>query len=161
MNAVRAERSDDEIIAFFETVKKLDFLGTYAGDLITRLSFAKAKPYLKPEAKEAEWEVRPRDRESVIAEMREYMDFAWEKALGHRGISAGRSIDHFKAWLWLLGDDETKAFLDGDENYSQYGVPCLKKVCDVYGFKMPDDEAAKNMAEGRPCHPDCEEGCGR
>ena len=33
------------------------------------------------------------------------MTFAWDKANNERNLSAGRSINHFEVWLWLLGDE--------------------------------------------------------
>jgi len=123
------EKTDDEILARIEAVKADDWLGTQVGDLIVRLPFEKAKPYLKPEASADEWKQTPRDRASVIAEMLDYMPFAWDKANNGRGISAGRSMDHFTAWAWLAGDDF------GDlRGYQFYGKDNLCRICARYGW---------------------------
>ena len=59
------------------------------------------------------------------------MAFAWEKANHRRGISAGRSLDHMSAWLWLLGHDEAAdAMLDHDH----YGKPRLRAICEAFGW---------------------------
>jgi len=73
-------------------------------------------------------------REYILKEMKEYFDFAWEKATNARGISASRSIEHYKIWIWLLGDDE---FLDWiieneDDLYNPYGIRILEKIKERY-----------------------------
>ena len=72
-------------------------------------------------------------RENVIKYMQDYMSFAWEKANDKRGISANRSIDHFKGWLWLLEDEEGIEYLK--VSYAPYGKPGLTYICKKYGFK--------------------------
>lgn len=72
---------------------------------------------------------------NVIKEIVDYLPFAFEKALGERGISASRSIAHFQNWLWLIKDDELLAFADDDDNYSEYGLPILEKIKAKYGGK--------------------------
>ena len=76
-------------------------------------------------------------KKNVIKAMRDYVSFAWEKANDKRGISANRSIDHFKGWLWLLGDEEGIEYLKA--NYAPYGKPGLAYVCKKYGFKNEDN----------------------
>lgn len=123
------ERTDAEILARIKEVDGCDWLGTQVGELVTRLSFPAAKPLLKPEAEEADWTQYPRDRDSILKEMLDYMPFAWEKAKNCRGISANRSMDHYAAWIWLLGDDV------GDlQGYEFYGKDNLVKICDEYGW---------------------------
>lgn len=153
-------RSDEEILEYFEKVRAGDFLGTVAGDLIPLLSFEKAKPFLKENAKKGGWVVEPRDKKSVIKKMKDYMEFAWDKALGHRGISSGRSIDHFRSWLWLIRDHDLLAFADNDRNYPQYGVPILYAICKEYGFSIPNDPSVDRMKEGESCVVGCDMGCG-
>jgi len=72
----------------------------------------------------------------------EYMPFAWEKANGCRGISAARSLMHYKAWLWLMGSDE---FEDIDE-YQFYGKDNLITICQYLGLdaKQWDDGERSN-----------------
>lgn len=106
--------------------------------------------------------VEPLSDDRVRDEMRQYMaEVGWDKVLGHRGISAGRTVEKMTAWLWLLGDDEMVRFAEDDSNYPQYGAPILKAICEKYGFPIPDDPAARRMAVGRRCVPDCDEGCAR
>lgn len=124
-------RSDTEILGRIQAIQDggLDWLGTETTDLIIRLPFASAKPFLKDDAVEADWKVEPRDRESVLREALEYMPFAWDKANNCRGISAGRSLNHYSAWMWLIGED----FGDLNE-YEHYGKPQLQSICERFGW---------------------------
>jgi len=105
------------------------------------------------------WNNSSFDRETVLAQMREYMEFAWGKVDDHRGLSAGRSVEKFEAWVWLLADQETLDKMNAAD-YPQYGAPKLAVVCEAYGFPIPDDEGIRSMIQGLACHADCENGCG-
>jgi hypothetical protein len=60
----------------------------------------------------------------------DYMPFAWEKANNCRGVSAWRSLSHYKAWLWLLGQDD----FDDIDDYEFYGKDQLRRICDFLGL---------------------------
>lgn len=124
-------RTEDEIVARIESIKDDDFFGWETTDLMVCLSFEKAKPYLKESVSAEEFAniALPRDRESVVARMRDYMDFAWEKANDGRGLSAGRSMSHYSAWVWLAGDD-----LGDLGEYNYYGKDNLRRICELYGW---------------------------
>lgn len=122
-------RTDQEILDRIEQVKGEDWLGTRVGELVTRLSFDAAKPLLKDDTKREEWKVFFRDRDTILKEMLEYMEFAWGKAINCRGISASRSIEHYEEWIWLLGDDPKKL-----PDYEHYGKEILKFICQKYGW---------------------------
>lgn len=111
-------RTDQEIIDRINARKEADFFG-----------FELAKPFLNPDVKGEDWKVQPRDRDSVLKEMLEYMPFAWDKANNCRGLSAGRSMCHYMAWVWLAGDD-----LGDLTGYQYYGKDNLVKICDHYGW---------------------------
>jgi hypothetical protein len=122
-------RTNEEILEKIESVKESDFFGVKVNDLLVRLPFDCAKKFLVDDAVESEWVVQPRDRESIVKEMQEYMPFAWDKANGCRGLSAARSMDHYSAWVWLCGDD-----LGDLSDYEYYGKDNLVKICNQYGF---------------------------
>lgn len=127
---MNTERTDKEIVDRINAIKDRDFFGFETSDLLARLSFAAAKPFLKDTAKEEDWPApSPRDRESLINEMREYMPFAWDKANNCRGISASRSMSHYTSWVWLAGDD-----LGNLGDYEYYGKDNLVRICEHYGF---------------------------
>lgn len=122
-----AERTDAEIIARIRDLATEDFFGFERGDLMVRLPFAvaMAEAFLKPDAPEADWPLASRDAEALRVEIRDYLPFAREKCDDERGLSAMRSVNHFRAWTWLLGDDEAVAFLSDEDNYAPYGRPML------------------------------------
>jgi hypothetical protein len=124
-------RTDEEILERIKIRKAEanDLLGTEVTDLIIRLNFGAATPFLNEGVTKDAFEPAPRDRESLIDEMREYMEFAIGKAQDERGISAYRSLAHYAAWTWLAGDD-----LGDLTSYDNYGLPQLKKICEHYGF---------------------------
>jgi hypothetical protein len=152
-------RTQDEIVQRIRDTRDDDWAGFRAEVLLSRLDFEHAREFLKPTATPAEWAKDP-PPESVEEEARDYMAFAWGKAIGHRGISAGRSIDKIGEFLWLLGRDDTlERFEQAD--YAQYGAPALALACREMGWPIPEDEATQRMIRGEPCRPDCYEGCGR
>jgi len=81
---------------------------------------------LRENADLSEWGDTPISNEDILDKCKEYMEFAWEKANGCRGISAGRSLMHYKAWLWMLGRDD---FEDIDK-YDYYGKDELVRICE-------------------------------
>ncbi len=72
----------------------------------------------------------------------EYMSFAWEKANNGRGISAGRSLSHYRAWMWLLGEDGW----DDIDQYEHYGKDNLVRICKFFDLDASqwDDERRVN-----------------
>lgn len=64
--------------------------------------------------------------EAIQKQCLDYMEFAWDKANGGRGLSAGRTMCHYKAWLWMLGLDNFEHITD----YEFYGKDHLRKICD-------------------------------
>jgi len=124
-------RTDDEIVERIKELEKEDIFGWETCDLLECLPFNVAKQFLKEDAEEDKWPNAPRDRESVLARMLDYMPFAWDKANNCRGISASRSLSHYRAWLWLLGDDLWKSLFD---DYRYYGKPQLVQICERFGW---------------------------
>jgi hypothetical protein len=111
-----------------------DFFGVHISRLIEALPFSYATEHLSDILRDGvePWEVVPATREAQLAEARAYMPFAWGKMVDERGISAGRSIDHFRGIAWLMGDDDMVAFLNDDSNYPHYGRPMLERLCEAY-----------------------------
>jgi hypothetical protein len=94
----------------------------------------------------------------LLKAARDYLNFAFDKAIDHRGISASRSVTKLREWLWLLGFDEIVAFCDDGRNYTNYGVPILKRVAAALDVPLPNEIAA--WPDGAPCTPHCASGCG-
>jgi len=139
----------------------VDVLGFRLEALAIFLPKDALREFLKPDATAENWTPLPLTSESVQSEMRTYMaETGWRKVLSHRGISASRSVEKMSEWLWLLGNDELHGFAEADENYAQYGAPVLLRICEKYGFDIPEGPEAHRMALGLPCREDCDEGCG-
>ena len=126
--------------------------------LVPYLDFNHAKKFLKPDVTAEQWTPQALKDDVIKEEMREYMErIGWDKVEDHRGISAGRTVEKMRAWLWLLGDEEMYAFADDKGNYPQYGAPILKAICLKYGFPIPTGAGVERMMTGKSCGDD---GCG-
>lgn len=137
-------RSDEEIVQRLREVASngRDWMGVEQGDLVMRLPFEAAKPFLKETATAESWgKAKPRDETGIKAEMLDYMPFAWDKANNRRGLSADRSISHMNAWLWLMGWDAAAKQMEDDDLYNCYGKPQLRAICEAFGWdwKQWDD----------------------
>lgn len=162
-------RTPEEVV---ERIKEEQqkFLSFQPSVLAMYLPFNLLKQVLKQVAKKdadlADWAPLPLTRERILFDMGQYMAFAWEKAINHRGLSAGRSVDKMRAWLWLLGEEnDLVSFVNSDDNYPNYGAPILKRICEAFDLPLPEKdyelEMATRMAQGLPCEDGCKEGCGR
>lgn len=138
-------RTPEQIIARIEAVRTGDFFGAQSSDLINALTYESAKPFLKPEVTPDEWAKAVGDPRSAAIG---YMEFAWGKANGNRGLSANRSIDHYRAWMWLLGIDDFDAVADAE--YQFYGKPILVIVAEALSidWRALDDGRWVNDEDG-------------
>jgi hypothetical protein len=125
-------RTQAEIIERIKTAKKNDLFGFECGDYAGALTKESAESLrgilLKDDADLSDWEQQFKTDEDVRKQCIGYMDFAWEKANNCRGLSAMRTMTHYKAWLWLLGQDG----FDDLENYSHYGKDNLVRICKFF-----------------------------
>ena len=124
-----APRTDAEIGKRIAERLPVDVMGFETFDLVSYLPFHLAAALLPATYAEAQWTQLPRDRDSVVAQMLEYMPFAWEKANDCKGLSASRSMSHYSAWVWLAGDD-----LGELTEYEFYGKDNLVRICNHYGW---------------------------
>lgn len=76
------------------------------------------------------WEKdRLKTRQDVVNKMKNYLDFAWEKANDERGLSADRSIQHYIAWSWLIDDELYNKLVHMYETeYGEYGKNILSYI---------------------------------
>lgn len=115
------KRTMDEIVDYIKSVKEEDFFGVMTNDCLAFLDFEHAKQFLKDTVTEAEFndslEGEEKFRNYPPSFVADYLPFAWDKANNCRGLSAGRSLQHLQARLWLCGYDVREAF----DNYAYYG----------------------------------------
>lgn len=141
------KRISAEIKARYEEVadRIFDFQGS---DILPYMDFEDAKPFLK-DGVTAEQLIEARDEGGPLKAAFDYMPFAWEKANDCRGLSAGRSVDHLKAWLWFAGYDLDADF---DRLYQFYGKPCLVIASELLGFdwRAEDNDRWVNDETGPP-----------
>jgi len=163
-------KTQEEIMLRIDEIGDNDFLGFETTDLYSALTKANAIEMLirkNPDAESiekdlADYEQIYRTNEDIIEQMKKYMSFAVEKAVNHRGISASRSVAHYRAWTWLINDSETFEFLSDGSNYQNYGAPMLKYVAEKYDIPIPENQTFIEMAQGRKCQmciEGLEEGC--
>lgn len=138
-------KTQDEIVARVRIRKEHDFFGFETSEYLDYLDFAHAKEFLKPDATPEQWEKVHSKAKSPEDAIKDYMPFAWDKANNCRGISAGRSICHMIAWLWLDGKDWPEL-----EDYEYYGKPHLVRICKEYGidWRALDDNHWRNDEDG-------------
>ncbi len=153
-------RTPAEIAERYRNRRDDDFLGVIAEVLLSYVPVDDVREFMKPDADLSDWKHAEPTEDAVRGLMGDYISFAWDKATGHRGISAARSIQKFTDWLWLLGDDDLLSFAEDEANFPQYGAPILSRICEKYGFEIPAGQDVKRMIEGLSCVAGCREGCG-
>ncbi len=139
-------RTQAEIVARAHDLCKTLFGGMTIGDFLDWLDFEHAKPFIKVEVTPEEWAKISAEVKPIRVQMAEYMPFAWEKANNCRGLSAGRSIQHYQNWLWLLGED---ALVNEIEHYEYYGKDQLTRVCEFLGLDARQwDDGVRTNTDG-------------
>jgi len=102
------------------------------------LTFDQAKEMgiLKDDATPDDWgETKEFTRENILEQLKEDVEFGFEKALNQRGISAGLMYSVVQMWNWILEDG-----LENFDDYAQYGLPLFKATAEKYGFDNPIGE---------------------
>lgn len=71
-------------------------------------------------------------RENVLKQLKEDVEFGFEKALDQRGISSCMMYQVVSMWNWILEEG-----LEDFDDYAQYGLPLFKATAVKYGFDNP------------------------
>lgn len=77
----------------------------------------------------------PFTEENVLKQLKKDVEFGWEKACDHRGISANLMYDVVLGWCKILENE----FADWDD-YGSYGTPLFLAVSKKYGFGIDESE---------------------
>ena len=138
-------RTQDEILEQLTVIEKGDVLGFGRSVLIDFLDYEHAAPFLKEEVTKAEWdEVR---KDEPLAEIRDYLPFAWEKANNYHGISAYRSLVKIEQWAWMSGNEELMRMVNSD-SYGAYGKNQLRAVTVHLGMDASQfDDGVRHNSE--------------
>lgn len=146
----RNMRTQQEIIGRIRVRHKEDIFGFEWHEYMMALtpdSLGKLRgEVLKADADMVDWQPSFTCDDDILKAAREYMPFAWGKANGCRGLSAGRSLSHYQAWLWLLGEDK----FDDIDDYQFYGKDELVRICELLGLDASqwDDGVRRNNEPG-------------
>ncbi len=132
------KRTQEEILARIEKVKAYDWIGTITNDLILWLTLENVSGMLAKPLTEQEWAEVQAKNVPPLEQIAGYLPFAWGKANDCRGLSAGRSLDHMKAWLWLA--DYEDDVIDLLSDYDYYGKPQLVFCSVLAGFPWPTSD---------------------
>lgn len=76
----------------------------------------------------------PFTEENVLKQMKEDVEFGWEKACDERGISSSLMHAVVEAWCIVLENG-----IDGSVPYGPYGKPLFKAVAEKYGFNLDEE----------------------
>lgn len=121
----------NEVINFIKT-NRADMLFSFHLDpLVPFLTYPMAKEsgFFKDDLVESYLPTtKEYTRENVLADMRDYLAFAYEKALDQRGLSASRSVQKMATWLYMLNDPFHKEV----EDYEDYGLANLHRIDATY-----------------------------
>ncbi len=159
-------RTQEEIVARVDALARGedDFFGFRLEVLVYALDFEHARPFLRDGVTADVWKTT--SRESIENDARDYLAFAVGKIVGHRGLSASRSVEKLGEYAWLLGRDDVVAAMD-EAGYENYGAPKVRAFAEGMGWSWSvlvsegDALLLDRMASGLPCVPDCDDGCGR
>jgi hypothetical protein len=83
-------------------------------------------------------------KENILKQLKEDVEFGFEKALNQRGISSSLMFAVVEMWNWIL--EEGLEDFDG-ENYAYYGLPLFKATAVKYGFNNPIGDHEGNEYE--------------
>lgn len=141
-------RTQEAIVERIKVVVNQDIFGVEVWDLVAALT-AETIASLRGDILAEDYDVQEfaeypmlKTDEDVRRTAIEYLDFAWDKANSYRGLSANRSMHHYRAWLWLLGVDWVEELME----YEYYGKDCLVRICNYLGVDPAqwDDGVRRN-----------------
>lgn len=143
-------KTNEEIVARIKEDQGNSQFGFANEVLSIYLPWELAKEFYGPGTEEKSFDEWKRElcKEHVENCIKTYMaEYGWDKAQNHRGLSASRTVEKMRHWLWLLDDDKKINW----DNYKNYGCPILKQICELYNLPIPDSEDLRLMAQGKPC----------
>lgn len=77
--------------------------------------------------------------ENVLKQLKEDVEFGWEKACNGRGISSSLMVDVIQKWCNVLENG-----LKYDPSYTDYGKEFIHSVDSLYGWHLTDKDVAED-----------------
>lgn len=126
-------RTQEEILNRLKT-GKLDIFGTQRADLVDALTYENAEPFLEDDYKKAvkDGSIVYDQLVDPLYKIVDYIDFAQGKIDDERGLSAMRSMLHFKTWIWLIDPEFYNEIGEELEEYNDYGQENLDRIKERY-----------------------------
>lgn len=149
--------SPEEILARIHKIQNTGaevLMPTEVDDLIVRLPFEMALPFLKEGTKEEEFKSATATLHPPLQTCNEYLEFAWSKANDCRALSAMRSLQHIRAWLFLagFGDVVEQHFGNSYEHYGKKQLVIASLLCG-FDWTKHDDKEWRNHELTTPVSP--------
>ena len=116
----------------FETFFE-DRFGKRLCDFLNVEQMAKIGWKYKDEKQNAEHKIKEFTKENVLAQLKRDVEFGWEKACNHRGISSELMFYVVLSWCRVLEDGLESWDID---NFYPYGTPLFKAVAEKYGWEL-------------------------
>ena len=106
-------------------------------DQVKEIGFEFVEEYAKTH-KPKEW-----TRENILAQLKEDVEFGFEKALDQRSISSSLMFDVVLKWNRVLEEGLENW---NEDNYEYYGLPLFKATAVKYGWDNPigDDNGSES-----------------
>lgn len=79
----------------------------------------------------------------------------WSLLREHRSHSVCDAYAKMRAYFWLANEPGAVSWLSDGRLWRQLGAPILLRICELYGWPVPDDEKLQRMAAGEMCEPQC------
>lgn len=128
-------KSKEEILSNYSSWSTFldDRFGSRLTQFLSEEEMGKIGFSLKDEYK-GKHEPKEWNKENILEQLKEDVEFGFEKALDCRGISASLMFDVVLKWNRVLED----GLEDWDENeYAMYGLPLFKATAVKYGWDNP------------------------
>ena len=126
-----------DIKKVMERANKIDPFGITMADPVEFMTFEQARPYLtedaieKYESGKEKWTYEKYTPENVSNKIKDYIEFAWDKANDGRGLSAYRSLLHFSNWFYMFGNEPCDELAESLLDYEYYGKPWLVIISEL------------------------------
>lgn len=133
---MKAPFTQDELAQQVRISQKRDLLGFETHEYLEYLDVEHFREFARKDADLSNFPKPQYDKAKLLKRMKDYMEFAFDKANNYRGISSKRSVMHYVAWSWLAGDKEFSGQIQNEfeNNYNAYGKDILCMICNHYSW---------------------------